>query len=173
MSSTQVGGRICNVKHLEKVFSNARQKSSRPEGDEMMDVEVNGMIWRIFMSASMKAAVHLGPDYKENLRTTKNTDFEQVKTLFHISQSLILNHQSEFYVISTIEWNTTPWMRSNLLLRDRAIKLSKAKVHVYSDPVLCLGKIHEHPVFTEVERTNSMVMNGNWLARLGITRVII
>ena len=26
------------------------------------------------------------------------------------------------------------------LLHDRAIKLSKAKVHVYSDSVLCLGK---------------------------------
>ena len=59
----------------------------------MLDVEVNGIFWRIFMSASMKAAVHLGQDYEENLRTTKNTDFEQVKALFDISQSLILNHQ--------------------------------------------------------------------------------
>ena len=31
------------------------------------------MIWRIFMSATTKAAVHLGPDYEENLCTTKNT----------------------------------------------------------------------------------------------------
>ena len=31
------------------------------------------------------------------------------------------------------------------LLHDRAVKLSKAKVHVFSDSVLCLGKIHEHP----------------------------
>ena len=43
-----------------------------------------------------------------------------------ISQRLILNHGR--------------WMRSTLL-HDRAIKLSKAKVHVYSDSVLCLGKM--------------------------------
>ena len=64
----------------------------------------------MFISATKKAAVHLGPDYEENLRTTKNTDVQQVKTLFDISQSLILDHRSEIYGISTIEWNTTPWI---------------------------------------------------------------
>ena len=81
---------------------------------------------------------------QKNLRTTKNTDFEQVKVLFDISQKLILDHKSEIFGISTIEWNTTPWMRTTLL-HDRATELSKAKVHVYSDSVLYLGKIHEHP----------------------------
>ena len=100
------------------------------------------------MSETMKAEVHLGQEYEENLRTTKNTDFEQVKALFDISQSLILNHKTEIYGISTIEWNATPWMRSTLP-HDRAIKQSKAKVHVHSDSVLCLGKIHEHPAATQ------------------------
>ena len=86
---------IFNVNHLEKVFSNVRQKPSRPEGMKMLDVEANGMIWRIFMSATTKAAVHLTQDYEANLRTTKNTDFEHVNALFDISQSLILNHKSE------------------------------------------------------------------------------
>ena len=39
--------------------------------------------------------------------------------------------------------NIFPWTRTTLL-HDRAIKLSKAKVHVCSGSVLCLGKIHEH-----------------------------
>ena len=47
----------------------------------MLDVEVNGMILGIFTSATMKAAVHLGPDFDENLRTTKKTVFEQVKNI--------------------------------------------------------------------------------------------
>ena len=62
------------------------------------------------MSATTKAAVHLGQDYQENLRTTKNEDFEQVKTFFGISQKLILDHKREILGMSTIEWNTTPWM---------------------------------------------------------------
>ena len=39
------------------------------------------------MSATMKAAVHLGQDYPGNWRATKNTDFEKVKQLFDISQN--------------------------------------------------------------------------------------
>ena len=36
------------------------------------------------------------------------------------------------------------WMRTTLL-HNRAVKLSKSKVHVLSDSVLRLDKIHEHP----------------------------
>ena len=34
----------------------------------MLDIDVNGTIWRIFMSATIKAAAHLGQDYRKNLR---------------------------------------------------------------------------------------------------------
>ena len=54
----------------------------------MLDIDVNWMIWGIFMSATMKAAVHLGQNYEENLRISR------VKAFFDISQSLILNHKS-------------------------------------------------------------------------------
>ena len=35
-------------------------------------------------------------------------------------------------------------MRSTLL-NNKVVKLSKAKVHGYSDSVFCLGKMHRHP----------------------------
>ena len=38
------------------------------------------------------------------------------------------------------------------LLHDRAIKLSKANVHVYSDSVLCFGKIHENSTSDQMGR---------------------
>ena len=120
---------IVNVPHLERAFANARQKFSRQD----------------FKSATTKAAMHLGPDCEQNLCTAKYTDFEQLKTLFDISESLILNHRSEICGISTIEWHCTPWRRFTML-HNRAIKLSKAKVHVYSDSVFCLGEMHEHPI---------------------------
>ena len=66
--------------------------------ETMPDIDVNAMIWRIFLSATMKAAVHLGQDYQENLRTTKNIDFEKAQQLFDISHKLILN-QSEIFGI--------------------------------------------------------------------------
>ena len=66
----------------KKVHSSARRKLGRQLEDDMLEVDVNMMIWGTFMSATMKAAVHLGQDDQGNLRTTKNTDFEKGKQLF-------------------------------------------------------------------------------------------
>ena len=79
----------------------------------------------------MKAAVHLGPEYQENLRTTKNADFDKVKQLFAISQKLILNQSKEIFWVSTIDGHTIPWMRTTLF-HERAVNLSKAQEHVFS-----------------------------------------
>ena len=92
----------------------------------MLDIDVKAMIWEIYTSATVKAAVHLGQDYRVQPRIqTSNMS----QPFFDISQKLILDHKREIFGISTIEWNTAPWMRTTLL-HDRAIELSKAKVHV-------------------------------------------
>ena len=48
-----------NVDDLEKVYSNVRRELGRPPNDDMEQIDVNMIIWVIFMSATMKAAVHL------------------------------------------------------------------------------------------------------------------
>ena len=96
------------------------------------------------MSATMKAAMHLGENYKDNMFTFRSTDFKALKTLFDITQKPILNQKHEIKHVSRIEWQFTPWARSTLL-HDKVIKLSEAKVHVYSDSFLCLVKMHRHP----------------------------
>ena len=83
------------------------------------------------MSATMKAAIHLGENYNDNLVTYRNTNFEAVRDLAEI-------------VVCTIEWQFAPWMRFTFL-HDKIIKCSKATVHVHSHSFLCLGKMHGHP----------------------------
>ena len=100
-----------STKLSETRFTHQDRKLTRLKGHEMLDVKINGIIWRIFMSATMKVTVHLGQQNEEKLRTTQNTDFEKDKALLDISQSLILNHKCEIYGICTTDWNTTPWMR--------------------------------------------------------------
>ena len=135
---------IYNNRYIEKVFANVPQKLNRPEDDQMvLDQKVGVLIWRLLMS-TMKAAIHLGESYSENLVTYRNTSFEAPKTLFDIRQKLIFNQKHEIKHVSTIEWQFTPWMRSTLL-HDKVIKLSKAEVHVYSDSVLSLGTMRRHP----------------------------
>ena len=81
----------------------------------MLDVEVDEIVWGMFMSAIMKATVHLA------------------------GQSIV-RYLAEFDPPRSN--GTTPWTRSTLL-HDRAVKLSKARINVHSDSVLSLGKIHQ------------------------------
>ena len=83
-----------NVGHLEKVYSTIRQKLCRQPRDNMPEIDVNAMIWRIFMSATKRAVVHLGQHYQEHLRTTRNMDFGKIKQLFDVSPKMILHHMS-------------------------------------------------------------------------------
>ena len=53
------------VGHLERVSSNVRQKHGRQPEDDMLEMDINMMIWGIFMSATLKAAVHRGQDRQE------------------------------------------------------------------------------------------------------------
>ena len=133
--SASVGG------HLETLYWNLRQKIGRQPGDEMLDLNVN-LFWRLYICATMHAAVHLGHNYQENLHSTRKTKERKIKQLFDVSQKLISN-QEEIYGISTMNWDTQPLQRTTLL-NDRAVQLSTAKVFVFSDSVLCLGKIHQH-----------------------------
>ena len=62
----------------------------------------------------MKAAVHLGQNYQEHLRTTKNTDFNKIKHLFDFTET-VLDQDQELYGMSTMDWNPFPCVRSTLL----------------------------------------------------------
>ena len=94
------------------------------------------------MSSSIKAAIHLGPNYLANLEVYKNTNFKEIQSLFNISQKLILEHSEEILNVNTIESTPTSWTRS-VLSHDQVIQWTKAKVRVYSDSVLCLGKVND------------------------------
>ena len=85
----------------------------------------------------MKASVHIGQNYYENLVIYRNTNFDALETLFDITQKLILDQDFEMLNVSTIEWTFSPWMRSTLQ-HDKDTEWAKAKVHVHSDSVLCL-----------------------------------
>ena len=67
------------------------------------------------MSTTMKEAIHLGEVYTENLVACRNTNFDALKTLFNITQKLILNQNHEILNASATEWQFTPWMRFHLV----------------------------------------------------------
>ena len=111
-----------------------------PVGVEAL--KTNVLIWASFVVASMKAAVHLGPNYVENLEVFRNTNFEELQNLFDITQKLMLDHQAEILNVTTIDWTALSWERSTLT-HDQVIKWTKVRVRVFSETVFCLGKMSD------------------------------
>ena len=62
-----------------------------------------------------------------------------------ISEKLIAEQSDEFCGVSQISWESSPWKQLSLVNDEEVISLSHAKVCVFSDAVLCLGKMNENP----------------------------
>ena len=96
----------------------------------------------MFMSLSMKATIHLGPNHLTNVKTYTNTNFEEFESLFKITQKLIMEHSEEILDVNWLEGSCPSWTRS-MLSHDQAIKWAKAKVCVYAYSVLFLGQMND------------------------------
>ena len=133
---------ISDHRHFEKVFNSLRKKLNLAEDAPVIGVEAlktNVLIWRLFMSTTVKAAIHLGRNYVENLEVY----FEELQNLFDITQKLTLDHQAEILNVTPIDWTALSWARSTPS-HDQVITWTKAKVRVYSDSVLRLVKMSDH-----------------------------
>ena len=94
------------------------------------------------MTSTMKAAVHLGPNYTKHVEMYKKAKFEEIQNLFDIIQKLIWDHHGEILNVKHIGSTGPSWTRSTLS-HDQVIKWAKAKVLVYLDSVLLLGKCQD------------------------------
>ena len=115
----------------------------RPSYDPMEDLDVNVAIWRVFMNATLKAAVHLRNDHDVNLRYGKIFFWRTTGQLFGDMEKLI-SGQTETTGINLIDSKDLRWI-STSLLHSRAHQYSTAKVYVFSDSVLCLGRMGDNP----------------------------
>ena len=97
-----------------------------------------------FMSTTMKAAIHLGEDYNENLVANREHQLRRAQDAVRHHAEVDLESEARdseclhdwmaFYSLDEI----------SSLLYDKALKWAKAKVHVNSDSVLCQGMLHGH-----------------------------
>ena len=63
-----------------------RQRYGRSPNGQMKDLDVNPAIWGNFMSVTPEAAVHLGKDYTENLRSTKDQPLNSSRQVFQVAE---------------------------------------------------------------------------------------
>ena len=77
-----------------------------------------------------------------------------MKQMCDISEKLIVEQSDEIYGVNPINWEDSLWEQLSLVSDEEVISLSHAKVHVFSDSVLCLGKMNQKPESITVREEN-------------------
>ena len=71
-----------------------------------------------------------------------------MKQIFDVTAQLVIN-QDDINGLDKIQWEKYSWRRLSLIGDETVINLQSTKVYVFSDPVLCLGKVLQHPECNE------------------------
>ena len=60
-----------------------------------------------------------------------------------------MSAQEDINNVDKIHWERHSWKQLSLIGDETIINLQPAEVYVFSDSVLCLGKVHQHPESNE------------------------
>ena len=158
-------GKLVSVHHQEQAYSenfvmgsdaaefvNKVKDQVRNRQKRMSNVAESGeehsIIWGMFMAATMNAATFMGKNFSTIQSVVKNHENLTLKQLFDVTAQLV-NNQEEINCLDKILWGKNSWTRLSLIDDEIVINLQSTKVYVFSDSVLCLGKILQHPESNE------------------------
>ena len=97
---------------MGKIFQILEKKLGRSAINATFSMDAyenNVLTWWLFLASSMKAAIHLGPDFLMNSEIYKNTEFENVWSVFNIIRKLIKEHSEETLNTVMDEVNIGQW----------------------------------------------------------------
>ena len=110
--------------------------------------EEHSIIWRMFMAATMNAATFMGKNFSTIQNFIMNFEDLTLKEMFDVTAQLV-NDQEKIHGLDKIHWRKNSWRRLSLIGDETVINLQSTKVYVFSDSVLCLGRILQHPESNE------------------------
>ena len=110
--------------------------------------EEHSIIWGMFMATTLNAATFMGKNFSTIQSVVKNHEDLTLKQMFDVTAQLV-NNQDEINGLDRILWGKDSWTRLYLIGDETVINLQRTKVYVFSDSVLCLGKVLQHPESNE------------------------
>ena len=125
------------VRSRQKRMSNVAES-----GDE------HSIIWGMFMPATMKAATFMAKNFSKFQNFIMNSEDLTLKQMFDVTAQLV-NDKDEIHGLDKIQWEKNSWERLSLIGNETVINLQRTEVYVFSDSVLCLGKVLQHPESNE------------------------
>ena len=91
------------------------------------------------MAVTMNAATFMGKNFHINQNSIKNTSDLTLKKMFDISAKFV-SEKDEIFKVDTIPWEKHSRKYLSLIGDETIINLQRAKVYVFSDSVLRLGR---------------------------------
>ena len=119
-----------------ETWSQARRQNGRPRC-EFFDLEKVYVCHLECLSSSWKRSLGEFTFYQKSATTNS-------KTIVRCDKEVITDLK-ENQGVSMIDWHQRSWKRT-ALLTDREVRLSTSKTYVFSDSVLCMGRICQNPV---------------------------
>ena len=95
------------------------------------------------MAATMNAATFMGKLFSTIQNFIMNFEDLTLKQMFDVTAQLVKD-QEEIHGLDKIHWGKNSWRRLSLIDDETVINLQGTKVYVFSDSVLCLGRILQH-----------------------------
>ena len=108
----------------------------------------HSIIWGMFMATTLNAATFMGKNYSTMQNVVKNEESLTLKQMFDVTAQIIHNEE-EIYCLDKIVYQKNSWTQLSLINDPVIINLQSTKVYVFSDSVLCLGKVLQHPECNE------------------------
>ena len=100
------------------------------------------------MATTLNAATFMGKNFSTMQNVFKNQESLTLKQMFDVTAQTVHNEE-EITGLDKIEYQRNTWTKLSLINDPVVIGLQSAKVYVFSDSVLCLGKVLQHPECNE------------------------
>ena len=100
------------------------------------------------MATTLNAATFMGKNFSIMLNVVKNQESLTLKQMFDVTAQTVHNEE-EIYCLDQIIYQKDSWTKLSLINDPVIINLQSTKVYVFSDSVLCLGKVLQHPECNE------------------------
>ena len=110
--------------------------------------EEHSIIWGMFMAATLNAAKFMGKNFSTIQSVVKNHESLTLKQMFDVTAQIV-NNEEEINCLDKILYQKNSWTQLSLISDSVIINLQSTKVYVFSDSVLCLGKVLQHPECNE------------------------
>ena len=110
--------------------------------------EEHSIIWGMFMAATMNMVTFMGKSFMDIQNSIMNSRDLTLKHMFDITAKLV-GEQEEINNLDNIHWGKNSWRQLSLIGDETVINFQRTKVYVFSDSVLCLGRVLQHPESNE------------------------